>query len=515
MVSRLPVKGDEVLVSLDREEWGSYSVYSFSLAGGSTGKRVLKYRNGIQAWLQDAKGDIRLGYGFMRQQGNKLLPELRLIYRTSADEDFSTLARFDPRDLKGDGFEVVGFTEDPRIILIRDLNEQGRLALYKFDTTTSKVIETVFSDDKYDVGGVRYAPGTDRIVSVSYLADSPRTVFFDDGERADQATLNRLYPGLDSGIVSRDASGAKVIARTTSAASAPTYYYFDVARNIYTPLGTAYPELSGMTLSDTRPITYEARDGTAIDGYLTVPKGADPRNLPLIVYPHGGPASRDFLRYDYWVQYFVSRGWAVLQMNFRGSDGYGRMFEKSGEHQWGKAMQDDITDGVKWAVAQGTADPARICIVGASFGGYAALQGAVSTPDLYKCAVSLNGVSDMEAMISDKRFYSNYLLVRDYLAQGDPREVSPAYHAGQAKSPILVAYGTKDRVVDYDQSTSMIAALRRAGKAVVEVKLEGGDHYLTHESDRIRFFEAMDKFLQEQLGLGPVPSSQIADKAGQ
>ncbi len=382
VVSRLPVAGDDVLVELDREEWGSRSVFSFSLAGGSTGKRVLKFRNGIQGWLQDSRGVIRLGYGFKRQQSNKILPELRLIFRTSADDDFSTLARFDPRDLEGDGFEVVGFTEDPKVIVIRDLNEQGRLALYSFDTSTSQVVETLFSDRKYDVGGVQYAPGTDRLVSASYIADVRRKVFFDDGERKDHETLARLYPGLISGIVSRDQSGAKVIARASSEASPPAYYYFDIGKNVYQPLGSAYPELAGRVLTHTSVISYEARDGTRIDGYLTVPQGAESRNLPMIVYPHGGPAARDYLRYDYWVQYFASRGWAVLQMNFRGSDGYGRTFEKLGEHQWGKAMQDDITDGVRWAIAGGVADPSRICIVGGSFGGYAALQGAVATPEL-------------------------------------------------------------------------------------------------------------------------------------
>ncbi|MBI1179595.1 MAG: prolyl oligopeptidase family serine peptidase [Alphaproteobacteria bacterium] len=505
IVSRLPVSDGKVLLALDEDTPGLPGVFSFPLDGGGTGTRVLRERGGIQQWLQDAAGVIRLGYGLRRQSSGYLKFEARLIFRKSADDDFSTEATFDPRDIDGDAFDVVGFTEEPGIILIRDINEQGRLAIYKFDVTSSKVVGTLFSNPKYDVGSVEYAPGTDRAVGVHYIADAPVAVYFDDADKEDYEALGRIYPGKQSWVVSRNSARTKLISRTESPSSPPTYHYFDMTKNVYASLGSAYPELAGLTLSETRPITYKARDGLEIDGYLTLPWKADPHNLPLIVNPHGGPGSRDFLRYDYWVQYFVSRGWAVLQMNFRGSTGYGTQLHDAGSHEWGRAMQDDITDGVNWAVSQGVADPARICIVGASYGGYAALEGAASTPDLYACAVSLNGVSDIGAMISSDRFYDNYMFSRDYFAQDDNKAVSPRYHVDDVKAPILVAYGTDDRVVDPDQSTSMISALKHAGKAVVEVKLKDGDHYLTHESNRIAFFKAMDDFLQEHLGLGQVP----------
>jgi dipeptidyl aminopeptidase/acylaminoacyl peptidase len=334
--------------------------------------------------------------------------------------------------------------------------------------------------------------------------------YFDDEERQDQESLGRIYPGKQARVVSRDKSRNKLIVRVESPSSSPAYYYFDIAKNVYAPLGSAYPQLDGMTLSETRPIAYQARDGLRIDGYLTVPKGAEARRLPLIVHPHGGPAARDAMTYSYWVQYFASRGWAVLQMNFRGSEGYGDAFENAGRGQWGRAMQDDVTDGVRWAVAEGLADPDRICIVGASYGGYVALWGAASTPELYRCAVSLNGVSDIRAMINDARHYTNFMLTRDYLAHEDPDAVAPVRHADKVRVPVLVGYGTKDRSVGPDQSTAMIAALRRAGKPVAAVELEGGDHYLTHERHRVQFFQAMDAFLQEHLGLGPVPSAAVA-----
>jgi dipeptidyl aminopeptidase/acylaminoacyl peptidase len=514
VVSRLPLKGDQIRVALDQDTPGQPGVFSFDIGGNSLGDRIIRDRGAVQGWLEDANGVVRMGYGLRRNASGYLKLEARIIFRPSADDDFTTQATFDPRDVKGAAFDIIGFTEEPNVILIRDLNEAGRMAIYKFDTATSKVIDTVFSNDKYDVTAVSYVPGTDRIAGVTYLADEPVTTYFDEVEKQDQASLKRLYPGLRASVVSRDMDRRKAVVRTVSPSSPPAYYYFDIDKNVYAPLGSAYPQLQGRALSESRPIAYEARDGLRIEGYLTVPKGSGGKNLPVIVHPHGGPASRDSLTYDYWVQYFVSRGWAVLQVNFRGSTGYGRDFEDAGDGQWGKAMQNDVTDGLKWAIAEGIADPARVCIVGASYGGYVALEAAVATPELYRCAVSLNAVTDIQQRIDDLRYYSSYVIAREYLRQEDAADYSPARHADKAGVPILVAYGTKDRVVNPDHSRRMIAALKRAGKDVVEVKLEDGDHRLSLERNRLAFFEAMDGFLQKHLGLGPVPSSAVADNGG-
>jgi dipeptidyl aminopeptidase/acylaminoacyl peptidase len=513
VVSQLPLKGNKINIALDQDTPGLPGVFRFDIEGNSVGERILRDRAGVLDWREDANGVIRLGYGLRQSATGYLKQEARIVFRQSEDDDFTTHATFDPRDAGGAAFDVVGFTEQPNVILIRDLNEHGRLAIYKFDTSTSKVVDTVFSHEKYDVSDISYAPGTDRLASVTYVGEAPTSIYFDDLERQDQASLHRLYPNLQSAIVSRDLDRTKAIARTESASSPPTYYYFDTVKNIYAPLGSAYPELGGRTLSETRTISYQARDGLTIEGYLTVPKGAEAKNLPVIVYPHGGPAARDTLSYDYWVQYFASRGWAVLQMNFRGSTGYGREFEEAGEGQWGKAMQDDVNDGLKWAIAQGIADPARVCVVGASYGGYVALQAAVATPELYRCAVSLNGVSDLPRRIEDLRHYRSYLIAREYLRQEDAAEYSPARHADRAGVPLLVGYGTKDRVVSPDQSRAMIAALKRAGKDVVEVELPDGDHSLSLERNRLTFFVAMDGFLQKHLGLGPIPSPEVASAA--
>ncbi len=507
LVSRLPVSGNEILLDLNN------GVFSLPISGGRKGTEIIRPKAGITSWSQDAQGAVRIGYGlYYDRRTGFVRPQARLIFRESGDAEFKTVASFDPRDIEGDAFDVVGFTEEPQRILISDVNEQGRLSLYKYDVTSGKVVDTIFSDPQYDFESVRYAPGTDRLISLTHIADTPVTQFFDASEERDQATLDRLYPGLQNAVVSRSADGSRVITRSEGPDTPPVFRYFDTGKNVYLELGQAYPQLSGMKLSQARAIRYKARDGLEIHGYVTSPNGQPGGPQPMIVFPHGGPGARDTLTYDYWVQFFVSRCWAVLQVNFRGSTGYGEAFRKMGHGQWGRAMQEDVTDGLQWAIAQGIADPARICIVGGSYGGYVALQAAASTPELYRCAVSLNGLSDMVEHNKDLRRSAYFQLWRDYLIEDDPVSVSPARYAGNVTIPVMIAYGTHDTVVDPEQSEGMVAALKREGRQPVVVKLEKGDHSLTSASHRLAFFQAMDSFLQEHLGLGAVPSSAVAEK---
>ncbi len=250
-------------------------------------------------------------------------------------------------------------------------------------------------------------------------------------------------------------------------------------------------------LTTTRPratvINYKARDGKELTGYLTAPAAADPKaKLPLVLMPHGGPEMRDSLSFNPWVQYLVARGYAVFQPNFRGSAGFGRAFAESGYGEWGRKMQDDLTDAVKTLVDQGPVDPARMCIVGASYGGYAALAGAALTPDLYKCAVSIAGISDLEDFIgwrkrnwgSDSEGYTYWLK-----AIGDPdkdearlREVSPLAQAGRIKIPLLLIHGNEDFIVPIAQSKAMKKALDKTGRKTELITLKDEGH--SYWSDR-------------------------------
>jgi dipeptidyl aminopeptidase/acylaminoacyl peptidase len=254
-------------------------------------------------------------------------------------------------------------------------------------------------------------------------------------------------------------------------------------------------------------VTYSARDGLEIPAYLSLPPGAmnpPQRLLPAIVLPHGGPIAQDVAAFDPWVQLLTNRGFAVLQMNFRGSTGYGREFRTSGFKQWGQAMQDDVTDGTRWLIEQGLADPEKICIFGGSYGGYAALMGAVRESGLYTCAVSLNGVSDLIALMDHQRRYAFYEAAVAHI--GDRwtdrkmlKENSPVNRADEIKIPVLLVHGTDDRTVPYSQSNAMANALEKADVTYQYLKIENADHSLTRGDHRLEFFTALDKFLGTYL----------------
>ena len=267
-------------------------------------------------------------------------------------------------------------------------------------------------------------------------------------------------------------------------------------------LGTGYPELAKQPLPHLETIEYTARDGTKIPGYLTVPAGAEKKNLPLIVMPHGGPVARDSWSFDFLRLFLASRGYAVLQMNFRGSGGYGWDWFHAAHQDWGGLTYDDIVDGARWAVSSGAADPKRMCIVGWSFGGYAALLGAVRNGgDLFQCAVSIAGVSDLIQLRTTAEYFTNSKLVREQIGSDRKKllEDSPLRHAGEVKVPVLLIHGDEDYTVPPEHSTRMASALKRADKRYEMVMIRKGDHYLEWPSERVTLLSAVEKFLATNL----------------
>jgi dipeptidyl aminopeptidase/acylaminoacyl peptidase len=269
-------------------------------------------------------------------------------------------------------------------------------------------------------------------------------------------------------------------------------------------VGEEYPALASVALGSQQQIEFKARDGSEIPAYLTLPPGKPGSALPLIVLPHGGPEARDYPRFDWIVQFLATRGYAVLQPQFRGSTGFGDAFREAGYHQWGGLMQDDLTDGVRAMIAQGIADPHRIAIVGGSYGGYAALAGAAFTPDLYACAASINGVADLPAMMrSVVPVFGGVISasMSEWKARiGGPHDPnleakSPINSVPSIKIPVLLAYGAGDGVVPIEQSQRMANALTAAGKKVTLVKLDGEDHWLSNSSTRITVLKELERFL--------------------
>ncbi len=346
-------------------------------------------------------------------------------------------------------------------------------------------------------------------VGVSSGLEMPAVRWLDPDVGAAHGLLSRAFKGKSVEMAGWSADRNRFIARVGGPNAPDVWYLYDKARKEVSPLAEAYPELKGAELGKTRWITYKARDGLEIPAYLTLPPGSAPAGAkrPLIVLPHGGPETRDTYDFDYLAQFLATRGYAVLQPQFRGSWGFGDAFRKAGRGEWGGKMQTDLVDGVAAAAATGEIDASRVCIVGASFGGYAALAGATLHPDAYRCAVSIAGISDLgQLILEENRLYGRESAgmeeLRDELGAADKTRLvamSPARNAAAVRAPVLLIHGDKDTVVQAAQSERMAEALKAAGKPHELMILTDENHYFTKAANRTRMLEAIEAFLAKNL----------------
>jgi dipeptidyl aminopeptidase/acylaminoacyl peptidase len=430
-------------------------------------------------------------------------------------QDFSVLGRDGAswrvlHRLRGrDWLALAGTTADGRSLVAVGENgtERARAWALPLDGGAASV---VFEDPAADVTSAIADEQSGVVVGFEVGGLTPRQQWTNPERAAQQRALASAFKGREVRVVERSANGQRVLAYVQSATRPPEFHLVDFERSKADLVGEAYPSLAGAKLGEQRPITYKSRDGAEIPAYLTLPPGVPERGLPLVVLPHGGPEARDEVGFDWWAQFLATRGYAVLQPQFRGSTGFGRTHRLAGYGEWGGRMQDDVTDGVRHLVATGLADPKRVCIVGASYGGYAALAGAAFTPELYACAVSVNGVSDLPAMIAEVartegRQSDALAYWKDHIgAATDPKVArrSPARAADSVRAPVLLLHGTEDTVVPAAQSQAMAKALAEAGKAHRLVMLPGEDHWLSTGAMRTRVLEAIEGFLAEHLAPG-------------
>ena len=400
-----------------------------------------------------------------------------------------------------------GLGRDGRSVLVwmTDEDDEDETVLREYALDGTHVV--VPGSAKYD--RLIHAPdGSSLVGAFSLVGDERHYTFFDEKLQKSWNAVIKAFPGELVSLSSWSDDKRKLVVVTDSPTEGPAYALVDLDTGSARYLSTVYTGLTEDGVAEVRAIKYKAADGLEITGYLTLPRGKDPKKLPLIVLPHGGPEGRDTLGFDWWSQALASRGYAVLQPNFRGSEGFGWKFVKAGFGQWGKAMQTDLSDGVRYLAKDGVIDPKRVCIVGASYGGYAALAGATLDKGVYRCAASVAGPADLRRMLIDSnKLYStsNNSTLRYWLrfmgAEGlkdpDLAAISPAKLADKVEIPILLIHGQDDTIVPYVQSTLMADALKKAGKPVELVTLPSEDHWLSRGATRLQMLTSVVGFLEK------------------
>ena len=417
----------------------------------------------------------------------------------------------------GNGPALFGLAEDGRLITNNAFNEEEFASdtdrLIAVDLATGKKA-VFFEVPQFDVDDVIVDPHSHRIVGARYIDEvTTRQHFFDPVLAAHYAEIQDFFADGEARLIDWSLDRSRfIIYGRASGLSTGAYYLFEPAKHTIKQIDEDYPNLPKEAVSPVQSIKYKARDGVRIPAYLTVPNGREAKNLPMVLLVHGGPHSRDIWDYDFWAQFLASRGYLVLQPNFRGSSGFGEKWQEAGMGQWGGLMQTDVEDGVAALIKAGYVDPARVCIMGASYGGYAAFAGITLTPDRYACAVSVNGVADLELMLERTKITAGANgAAYDWwrLSMGDPaseREklhaASPVNQARAVKTPVLVVYSTEDSVVPAEQPKAMIRELKAANKDVQVVVLKGDDHWFSTWEGRTQFLVEIDRFLKQKMPPG-------------
>jgi len=502
-----------VLANITYRDWSD--VATMNLKTGTMTK-LIEAPGNVDYYLRDHAGQVRIAV--MQKEQTRLV-----LYRDAKTNGWVTLGE---HHMDSPGWEPIGFDGDNQTLLIWSDVGRKTKAVYRYDTATRTQRELVFGDDTYDVEDVIYDASKKKIVGIQYDADRIRFHWLDEDMRKIDQQLTTSLPDTVHSPRQFAKDGSKIIYFSSSDRDPGVYYLFDRKTQKLNELAVIKPGIDPEKMSPMKSISFAARDGLKVYGYLTLPRGRPAKNLPLILHPHGGPFGiRDEWSYRDEVQFYANRGFAVLQVNYRGSGGYGRAYEASGFKKWGLEMQDDLSDGVKWCLAQGIADPARVVISGASYGGYAAMAGLTLSPELYCAGINYVGVTDIELLIPKgappDRMYWRDTRLGKLSDAGDRKRIhdtSPVHLADRIHVPLLMAYGKNDPRVHIDHGFDMERALKKAGKTYEMIIEADEGHGFRKEESRIAFFDTVDLFLKKnvltRLGTVTVGPTQVIDSAG-
>jgi dipeptidyl aminopeptidase/acylaminoacyl peptidase len=494
MIDDLPLNSKEVIIGLNRRNKEIFDAYRLNIETGDL-QLVAENPGNISDWVTDHDGKIRAA---TTTDG----VNTSLLYRKSESDPWKTVLTTNFKE----AFTPEFFTFDNQRLFGNSNRDRDKSAEVELDPETGKETKVIFEHPDVDVSSLSFSRKRKVLTEASYTTWRTEYHFFDAQSEQLFQDLKQKLPGFEVFVLSSNDDENVFVVRTISDRSLGAFYLYDATSKDLTKLADRAPWLKEDDLAEMKPIDYQSRDGLTIHGYLTLPKGREAKNLPVVVNPHGGPWARDNWTFNPEVQFLANRGYAVLQMNFRGSVGYGRKFWELGFKEWGGKMQDDITDGVNWLIKQGIADPKRVAIYGGSYGGYAVLEGLVKEPALYAAGVDYVGVSNLFTFLQTIPPYWKPFLDMTYEMVGHPdkdkawfQEHSPALNADRIETPLFVAQGAQDPRVNINESNQIVEALKKRGIQVEYMVKENEGHGFHNEENRFDFYTAMEKFLAEHL----------------
>jgi len=498
IIDDLPDIDEYVIIGMNKRNPQVFDPYRLNI---NTGELTMLAENpgNIIGWMTDHDGKLRIAVSVVDGVNTSVL------FRETEKDNFKTIITTSFKETMSPAF----FTFDNKNLYAISNLGRDKTAVVEFNLSTEKEEKVLYENPQYDVDQLNYSRARKVLTGARYTSWKRERYYFDKKWENTINDLKSKLGDIEFGITSQDKAEDKMIVLASSDKSSGTYYLYDVNTGTLDKIADIAPWLDANEMGSMVPVKYTSRDGLMINGYLTFPKGYNmdnSRNMPVIVNPHGGPWYRDQWGFNPEVQFLANRGYVVFQMNFRGSTGYGKKFWQASFKQWGKAMQNDITDGVNWLIDKGIADKKRIAIYGGSYGGYATLAGVAFTPDLYAAAVDYVGVSNLFTFMKTIPPYWKPMSEMWNEMVGDPvkdsilmREASPVFYADKIKTPLFVAQGANDPRVNINESNQMVEALKKRGIKVEYMVKDNEGHGFYNQENQFDFYNAMEKFLDENL----------------
>jgi dipeptidyl aminopeptidase/acylaminoacyl peptidase len=489
---------DEIIIGLNKRTPQVFDPYRLNIKSGEM-TMLAENPGNIQGWMTDHEGKLRVAIAIVDGINSQIQ------YRETEDDEFKPVLTTNFKETVNPAFFDF---ENKNVYATSNLGRDKQVVVL-FDIANGKELEVLYENEDYDVGGVFYSRKRKVLTSVSYTSWKRERHFFDAETEQLFKNLEQKLGDYELGISAISKDENMYMVRTYSDRSLGAYFLYNKENDQLDKIHDVSPWIDENIMANVYPIKYTARDGLVIPGYITLPKGLTletAKNLPMVINPHGGPWARDNWGFNPEIQFLANRGYGVLQMNFRGSTGYGREFMEKSFKQWGLEMQNDITDGVYWLINQGIADKDKVAIYGGSYGGYATLQGVVVTPTLYAAAIDYVGVSNLFSFMKTIPPYWEPYLDMMYEMVGNPvadsvqfTATSPALNADKIMTPLFVAQGANDPRVNIAESDQIVEALKKRGIEVEYLVKDNEGHGFRNEENRFDFYRAMEKFLDAHL----------------